>query len=35
MALNSAMGAAFQLIINKNFKKLLKAAKNSGNKQLF
>ena len=35
MALNGAMGAAFQLIIKKKLLKLPKAAKNRGNKQLF
>ena len=35
MALNGTMGAAFQLIINKNFEKLPKAAKKDGGKQLF
>lgn len=35
MALNGTMGTAFQLIINKNFQKFPKAAKNRGNKQLF
>ena len=35
MALNGAIAAAFQLIINKKSLKLLKAAKNRGNKQLF
>ena len=35
MALNGAMGAAFQLIINKKSKKLPKAVKKRGNKQLF
>ena len=35
MALNGAIAAAFQLIINKKSKKFPKAAKNRGNKQLF
>lgn len=35
MALNGAIGAAFQLIINKKGVKFPKAAKKRGNKQLF